>query len=213
MARPIRSSSPGRQGGFTYLMLLLGVAIAGVVLAALGTSWHMMARRDREAELVWRGTQYQHALTSYARVSAAVLSASSATASYAMQPDPAMQPAAAAPVASAAAAASAPASAPAPSAGPLELKDLLEDRRTGKLVRHLRQLYPDPVTGQRWGVQRSPDGRIAGVYSLSDAAPVRRSLGVQSYRELVFGTSSEGAAAAASSASAASGAAGARGAE
>ena len=70
MARPTRTS----ERGFTYLMLLLWVVLAGVMLAALGTSWHQMARRDREAEYLWRGEQYRQALQSYGRVSAAVFS-------------------------------------------------------------------------------------------------------------------------------------------
>jgi type II secretory pathway pseudopilin PulG len=222
-------------------MLLLGVVIAGVVLAALGTSWHLMARREREAELLWRGEQYRRALISYGKVSAASLSASSAAASYLMQPNAAMQAGtqlgaqattqtgtqastslgtsaqaavSAAKSISAATATSVDSAsgvdataASSPAAGPRELKDLLEDRRTGKLVRHLRQLYPDPITGLRWGVQRSADGRVTGVYSISGDHPVRRSLGVESYRELVFGATAELPAAPA--ASAASGARGA----
>ena len=54
-----------RQDGFTYLMLLLWVALAGVVLAALGTSWSLMQRREREAEWWFAGQQYRHALQAY----------------------------------------------------------------------------------------------------------------------------------------------------
>ena len=36
-----------REGGFTYLLLLWWVALAGVMLMALGESWSMQARRDR----------------------------------------------------------------------------------------------------------------------------------------------------------------------
>lgn len=57
---------------------------------------------------------------------------------------------------------------------PRELKDLVDDRRFVTVRRHLREVYPDPVTRSAdWGVIRAPDGGIAGVYSLSDKAPLR----------------------------------------
>ncbi|CAD5108989.1 type II secretion system protein [Zestomonas carbonaria] len=55
---------------------------------------------------------------------------------------------------------------------PLSLEELLEDRRFPNVRRHLRRLYPDPLTGSlEWGYVRSFDGRIAGVYSLADGQP------------------------------------------
>ncbi len=181
------------QRGFTYLMLLLWVVIAGVMLAALGTSWSLMARREREAELVWRGEQYQRALASYMRAGVALQAAASAA--------QAQSPVALADSAGASQAVAQSAQAPPVLQGPLELKDLLEDHRSGKLVRHLRRLYPDPITGSRWGLQRSADGRITGLYSLSDAQPLRRSLGVESYHDLVFSSTVNNFAAPASAAS------------
>ena len=41
-------------------------------------------------------------------------------------------------------------------------------------MRHLRRLYPDPITGkEEWGFVKSADGGFAGVYSLSEAAPLK----------------------------------------
>ena len=41
-------------------------------------------------------------------------------------------------------------------------------------VRYLRRLYRDPITGGAdWGLVRTPEGGITGVYSLSERAPVR----------------------------------------
>jgi hypothetical protein len=41
-------------------------------------------------------------------------------------------------------------------------------------VRYLRRLYPDPITGkEEWGLVKSADGGFAGVYSLSEAAPLK----------------------------------------
>jgi type II secretory pathway pseudopilin PulG len=60
--------APSREGGFTYLMLLWWVAISGIMLMALAHSWSMQARRDKEAELVFRGEQIKAAIEAYARV-------------------------------------------------------------------------------------------------------------------------------------------------
>ncbi|MND21832.1 hypothetical protein D3C80_122040 [compost metagenome] len=58
---------------------------------------------------------------------------------------------------------------------PASLEELLEDNRYPQVVRHLRRLYPDPVTGSHdWGLIRSFDGRIAGVYSQSEQRPLKQ---------------------------------------
>ncbi len=57
---------------------------------------------------------------------------------------------------------------------PPSLEALLDDRRFVTLQRHLRRLYPDPITrSQAWGLVFAPDGGIAGVYSLSEDRPIR----------------------------------------
>lgn len=57
---------------------------------------------------------------------------------------------------------------------PKNLEDLVKDPRQPGTVRHLRRLYPDPITGKsEWGVVKSADGGVAGVYSLSEAAPLK----------------------------------------
>jgi type II secretory pathway pseudopilin PulG len=53
------------QRGFTYVGLLLAVALAGVALAAAGTLWSTAAQRDRELELLFVGDQYRRAIGSY----------------------------------------------------------------------------------------------------------------------------------------------------
>jgi type II secretory pathway pseudopilin PulG len=58
---------------------------------------------------------------------------------------------------------------------PQRLEQLLEDQRFVGLVRHLRRVVRDPVTGNaEWGLVRAPDGGIRGVYSLSDKETLRR---------------------------------------
>jgi type II secretory pathway pseudopilin PulG len=57
---------------------------------------------------------------------------------------------------------------------PKSLADLVKDPRKPGTVRHLRRLYPDPITGkEEWGLVKSDDGGIAGVYSTSEAAPLK----------------------------------------
>lgn len=58
---------------------------------------------------------------------------------------------------------------------PRELRDLLEDPRVVSLRRHLRRVYPDPMTGRdEWGLVPAPGGGFSGVYSLSEASPRKR---------------------------------------
>lgn len=58
---------------------------------------------------------------------------------------------------------------------PRRLEDLLRDARSVNVSRHLRQIFPDPITGEtRWGLIRLPDGGIVGVHSLSGRAPLQR---------------------------------------
>lgn len=56
---------------------------------------------------------------------------------------------------------------------PRQLQDLLEDRRHVSTKRHLRYLYPDPVTHEEWGLLYAGDGGIAGVHSKSDKPTIK----------------------------------------
>ena len=61
---------------------------------------------------------------------------------------------------------------------PRTLEDLVEDRRFAGTKRHLRKLYGDPLNRNKaWAIVPAPDGGIAGVYSLSEAEPLRRRMG------------------------------------
>lgn len=120
------------QHGFTFIAVLIAVAVAGIGLAVLGQTWQVASARARETELLFVGEQYRRAIRSYY-----------------------LQP---------------------PAAGnyPRRLQDLLRDPRTPGIVRHLRQLYPDPITGSaEWGLVRAPDGGILGVYSLAQGSPLK----------------------------------------
>jgi type II secretory pathway pseudopilin PulG len=73
MARPTRISRYGRlrrgasaAAGFTYLGLLLTLAIITASLAAASGVWEIAQRRDKEAELLFVGNEFRRALASYA---------------------------------------------------------------------------------------------------------------------------------------------------
>lgn len=58
---------------------------------------------------------------------------------------------------------------------PNSLQDLLQDPRVAGTKRHLRKLFPDPITGSEdWGLVKGPTGEITGVFSLSEEMPLKR---------------------------------------
>ena len=126
---------PRGSGGFTYVAMLVCVAVLGAGLAATGEVWSLSRQREQEAELLYVGNQYRQAIGWYYEAT--------------------------------------------PGGGqrfPDRLEDLVEDKRFPMPKRHLRRLYPDPMTGRaEWGLIEAPGGGIMGVYSLSKAAPVKRS--------------------------------------
>ncbi len=56
-----------RPRGFTFLGILIAIAILGVALSAAGSLWTTVAQRDREAELLFVGEAYRSAIASYFR--------------------------------------------------------------------------------------------------------------------------------------------------
>lgn len=145
--------SQTHQRGAILLVLMVMVVVMGLAAGMAGQSWRSTMQREREAELLWRGQQYQQAIASY----------------YVVQKGPRNFPA--------------------------QLDDLLRDPRFPNVVRHLRKLYKDPMTGQDWDLITDPAKRIIGVHSRSELEPFRqdgfpKSLeklkGKQSYREWMF---------------------------
>jgi type II secretory pathway pseudopilin PulG len=126
--------TPVVQRGFTYLGLMIIVAIMGMALAAFGTIYSQSAQRDKEAELLFVGEQFRDAIQSY----------------YLRGPGGRIYP--------------------------KKLEDLVEDKRFPMPVRHLRRIYPDPITGStEWGLVATPDGAgIMGVYSRSEDKPIKQ---------------------------------------
>lgn len=123
-----------RPAGFTYVGLLIAVAVMAAGATAALDAGARLQLREQEAELLAIGQEFRAALKSYAEATPVG------------QPD-----------------------------APKELGELLRDPRHPGVKRHLRRIYPDPLTGrEEWGFARSPDGRIIGMRSLSTSASFRR---------------------------------------
>ncbi len=119
-----------KQGGFTYLALLIFMAILATLSATVLQVGSAMQRRLAERELLETGRRLSAALESYALAGN-------------------------------------------PSA-PQSLQDLLRDPRFPKrLVRHLKRIEVDPMSGHdEWGILRGANGKdIVGFYSLSEDKP------------------------------------------
>ena len=56
---------------------------------------------------------------------------------------------------------------------PRQIEDLLKDPRQPGTMRHLRKLFPDPITGKPFVYIKGADGGIQGVSSASDDAPLK----------------------------------------
>ena len=111
--------SPRNDRGFTYIGLLVMVSLMGVGLAGAGQVWSTASKRDREAELLFIGQEFQRAIGSYYD------STTGANKQY-----------------------------------PASFDELLEDKRSLTVRRHLRRIYRDPFTGATsWGFVRGPGGR------------------------------------------------------
>lgn len=152
----MESGSTPRVRGFSYLFVLIAVAVLGSAAAFTLSAGSTMARRDSEHHMRLAGQSIAQALESYAKAT------------------PLGQPLA-----------------------PRSLEMLLRDDRYPTLVRHLRRVPIDPLTGRdQWGIVLDPQGLIAGVHSLAEGAPIqesdRQKMGaavageMKSYRDLVF---------------------------
>ena len=122
-------AAPSQQVGFTYLGLLVAIAILGITLATIGVVWSTQARRERETELLFVGDQLRAAIGRYYANGGVY---------------------------------------------PHSIDDLLEDKRVPFVRRHLRRVYPDPMTGNSdWQLIHSPEGAIMGVSSGSQDKPIK----------------------------------------
>ncbi len=51
--------------GFTYIGLLIFIALMGIALAGIGMVWHTQVRREKERELLFVGDQFRRAIGQY----------------------------------------------------------------------------------------------------------------------------------------------------
>ena len=56
------------QRGYTYVVLLIVIAMSGAAAAAVGKMWATAAQREKERELLFRGEAIAHAIESYRAV-------------------------------------------------------------------------------------------------------------------------------------------------
>jgi type II secretory pathway pseudopilin PulG len=63
-----RPCAGGREGGYTYLLVLFLVAGLGLMAAQVGVVWQQAVQREREGELLAVGVEMARALASYKRV-------------------------------------------------------------------------------------------------------------------------------------------------
>lgn len=146
MPRVLRS-----KGGFTYIGALVMVMIVGIMATRAAVVWSTAAKREREEELLSRGTQVRDALRKWYKVKVADGKLVSST-----------TPATGAPAA------------PAAVTSPTDLKALLRDPNSVSKERYLRPYcLVDPITGKDWDVIRL-EGRIVGVRSTSTQDPVKQ---------------------------------------
>jgi type II secretory pathway pseudopilin PulG len=120
--------------GFTYIGLLIAVALVGVLLASTATIWHQAQQRENELQLLFVGKQFGMAIGSY----------------YDSTPGTEKH-------------------------YPKTLEDLIEDRRTPFVKRHLRKIFYDPISGTTdWGLVKNPEQGIIGIYSKSEVEPLKK---------------------------------------
>jgi type II secretory pathway pseudopilin PulG len=54
-----------RQRGFTYIGLLMAVAVIGIMLTIIGRVWSTTEQREREVQLLFAGHEFRNAIASY----------------------------------------------------------------------------------------------------------------------------------------------------
>lgn len=127
---PVGNRSNKSQG-FTYLIVLGAMVALAITAESLSSRSGYLARSEREAELLFRGMAYHHAIRGYY---------------LAGRPAPTL---------------------------PRSLSDLLSDPRFPN-KRHIRALYPDPITDGEWMEVRTEDGALQGVFSRAGGQPLKR---------------------------------------
>ena len=141
MPRVLRS-----KGGFTYIGALVMVMIVGIMATRAAVVWSTALKREKEEELISRGTQIRDALRKWYKVQV-VNGQRVPAANNNAQPEP---------------------------PGPPDLKSLLKDPNTAGTTRYLRPYcLLDPITGKEWDEIRE-EGKLVGVKSVSEEEPIKQ---------------------------------------
>ncbi len=136
------------QRGATLITVLVMLVVLGVTIGITGASWKTITQRVREAELLWRGKQYMRAIESYYATRQPNQPKIDLENSAQVKGYTGMLP--------------------------REAEHLLKDNRFAQTVRHLRNLYKDPMTGEDFVFLKDPGGRIKGVRSSSTDKPFKQ---------------------------------------
>lgn len=56
---------PQASRGFTFIGILIIVALSGIALSSVGIVWHQTMQREKEKELLFIGEQYRMAISNY----------------------------------------------------------------------------------------------------------------------------------------------------
>jgi type II secretory pathway pseudopilin PulG len=137
---PLKSSS-----GFTYIAALVMVVIMGIMGSQASQIWVTRMQREREVELIFRGTQVRDALRRW--YSCKIVDGKEAP----LPPGTAKR------------------------GSPPELKALVNGSDGPAKAHFLRPSnLIDPITGKDWGLVKDAGQRIIGVASTSEAAPLKQ---------------------------------------
>src|SRR5687767_5833104 len=66
-SRPQRHAGRSEEAGYAMAALLVGMSVMAILLSAAMPTWSHMVRREKEEELIFRGTQYARAINQYQR--------------------------------------------------------------------------------------------------------------------------------------------------
>ncbi len=141
----------GNQQGAMLIFALVAVVIMGFAAAMAGSSWKTVMQRAKEEQLLWVGQQYVKAIESYYGTD------------FGGKPRPKDQ----------GSGTGTDGKVTGTGVLPNSLDDLVRDPRALHVVRHLRRIYQDPMTGEDFVILKDPGGRIRGVRSTSTATPFR----------------------------------------
>jgi len=165
MQHPLRSSA-----GFTYVTAIVMVVLMGIILSKGAQVWSMKMQREREVELIFRGTQVRDALRRWYKLPVPVSGyvPQTATPATGQTTSTGIDAAAAGIVQSGGIA-----TLKLPS--PQDLKTLLSGTATAAKAHYLRPSnLIDPITGKEWAVVKDASQRIVGVSSTSEAVPLKQ---------------------------------------